>query len=664
MKKQFLLLVIIYFLSFDIFLIAEESKEIKNENLKIEDLKKEEKEKSSFDDKKSIFEMSAGENRFTLGLKNRTEAFYSRSTRLLSDSPLDQVIYPQTTIDLTAYFESAKAVKAQAVLRNKSRWGNPNSIAQTTESSIRVADAELGSHKHFLGRQIVWIKECWAEILLNKAFGLPCTTEHTWKLGLFPFELGRGISLGSAYAVSPGLIGFFNTNIIDQFAPGSLIHGTILDSKVKLYYDFYIGFLDNKSDSFDVINSKIYAQEIGRRKNPYRGFGKINYLIAGKLDWIIDSVFGGDKLIVQPYGLYNKEPEQRIEFPADAISNLGTFGIYIDYVGKKFECGCDFALNYGSQKVLAWDRNDIKVENRDGYLVSVYSHVTQGQGKDAQKALVTPENSKIVNSSQQDPSLNGKEIGNSDLYNTRNRFRSPYTNSYKGGFMFVADALYKFTDKFQIAGTVGLATGDENPNRNLNSPLDSEQDRDYGGFIGLQEVYSGKRVKSLFIIGANKLVRPLSFPDEEIAPIERFASDTPGFSNLVYVGAGLTWKPVSSSGKACTINPNVISYWQEHPTKKFNRITKKTSVEYASPYLGTEVGLWFNAELIKSLKAFIMTGVFIPGTHYKDIKGKPLNAEQLKMLDQTSDTGFKGVIPPTLSNHLAYVVNWGFEYYF
>jgi hypothetical protein len=346
MKTQSLFLFVLFAMFFNLSLAGADLPNIEAASAQSSNLvKKEEKETQGSgkldvvsptsdkkDEKKCIFEISSGDNKFSIGLKNRTEAFYGRSTKLLSGSELDQVVYPQTTIEVSVFAQTEKAVKAQVILRNKSRWGNPNSIAQTTDSPIKLVNADVGSHKHFIGRQIVWIKECWAEILLNKAFEFPTKKEHTWRMGLFPFELGRGISLGSAYAVSPGLIGFFNSNIIDQFAPGSLLHGTITEDASKLYYDFYVAVLDNKSDGFDVVNSKIYAQEIGRKNNPYRGFGKINYLIAGKLDWIVESICGNDKLIIEPYGLYNKDPEQRVEFPSDASSNLGTFGIYADYV--------------------------------------------------------------------------------------------------------------------------------------------------------------------------------------------------------------------------------------------------------------------------------------------------------------------------------------------
>ena len=38
--------------------------------------------------------------------------------------------------------------------------------------------------------------------------------------GAFPFELGRGIALGTAYAVDASDLGFYSENAIDQYAFG------------------------------------------------------------------------------------------------------------------------------------------------------------------------------------------------------------------------------------------------------------------------------------------------------------------------------------------------------------------------------------------------------------------------------------------------------------
>ena len=43
--------------------------------------------------------------------------------------------------------------------------------------------------------------------------------------------------------------------------------------------------------------------------------------------------------------------------------------------GTNFECGFDTAFNFGHQTVFGWDRNAIKLENRDGAAVIVNSQV-------------------------------------------------------------------------------------------------------------------------------------------------------------------------------------------------------------------------------------------------------------------------------------------------
>lgn len=624
-----------------------------------------EEKKSSKCDKDGLFEIASGDNKLTIGLKNRSEVIYGKSTKLLSGSPLDQVIYPQTTWELSFYAEVEKALKSQIVFRNKSRWGNPNSIAQTTDTPVKIGDSETGSHKHFIGRQIIWIKEGWGEILLNRILPVRFEYEHTLKFGLFPFELGRGISLGNAYAVSPGLLNFYTSNIIDQFAPAALLHGTLHKGRTTLNYDLYTAVLENKSDSFDAVNAKTYSQAICRKDCPYRGFGKINYIVAAKLDWIIENAFVcKDKLILQPYILYNRDPEQRVEFPSDSSSKLYTAGFYNDYTSSNFEFGCEFAFNFGAQQVLAWDRNQVDTANRDGYIANVYSKVfTDPELKE--NAWVSPENKKIVENSPVGVQYNGKEIGSSGLYNGDRRFRPAYQNSFKHGAMVVADASFRLCKDLQLTATVGFASGDENPNKTVKKGMPHERDDEYEGFIGLQEVYAGKRVKSVFLIGSNKLVRPLSFPDNEIAPIERFASDTPGFSNLIYGGGGLNWKPKTCAESQMTINPNILAYWQDEPSRKFSLVEKKSLDELASKFLGTELNIWCDVKLLKSLKAFLISGIFIPGQHYKDIKGKPINLEQLKNLDKNiNNANCDSCTPPILSDKCAFLFNFGFEYTF
>lgn len=610
----------------------------------------------------AIKDYFAAGTRFEFLLKCRNEAFYGRSLELFSPSSLDQVFYAQTVIDgiIKASFLDG-ALRSKVALRTKSRWGNPTTIARTTESDFKVTDVIIGKHKHFLGKLFIWMREGWAEIRLNDAFQLCTSREHYLKLGAFPFELGRGISLGEAYAVSPGLLGFYSNEVIDQYAFGALAHGDIIHD--KLTYDLYLAVLRNESDTFSNVTAKVFAQEIGKRENPWRGFGKINYAFASRFDWWIRNAFNSKgMLVLEPYILYNHDPEQKVNFPSDATSNLTTVGFMWDYFGSGFvEAGAEFAMNFGRQKVRPWDRNNIEIRRDpdDAHLELVYSHVLNADGS---KAAVTNKNKSVVNKSPQGIAFNDKEIGDSGLFNAVNRFRAGYKNRYKGAMAVGDAAIWILKDTLKLAGTLAWASGDENPNKDR-GPNDTS-DNDYNGFIGLQEIYSGKRVPSLFVIGPNRIPRPLSLPENLIAQQEDpFPSVTSGFTNLIYGGFGLEWTPCLWN---CSfrVRPNVLSYWQDIATKQFDIVTKSQIDALASRYLGLECNAFIDANILKNCKLYFAGGFFVPGTHFKQVKGLPLNAEQQVALDSLDKTGFVGDVPPVLGTNVAWSLNAGFEVLF
>ena len=59
-------------------------------------------------------------------------------------------------------------------------------------------------------------------------------SNHSFTVGAFPFELGRGISLGAAYAIGPGPLGFYSDGMIDQFAFGFKFSGEIVPDVLNL----------------------------------------------------------------------------------------------------------------------------------------------------------------------------------------------------------------------------------------------------------------------------------------------------------------------------------------------------------------------------------------------------------------------------------------------
>ena len=90
-------------------------------------------------------------NEFEVGLKNRDEIYYSHSTALLSPAALDQILWAQSIWDLKTKAKIADgALSSNVTIRNKYRWGSPESIASTSETPIKIGDTTIGNHLHYL----------------------------------------------------------------------------------------------------------------------------------------------------------------------------------------------------------------------------------------------------------------------------------------------------------------------------------------------------------------------------------------------------------------------------------------------------------------------------------------------------------------------------------
>lgn len=629
--------------------------------------------------KAKLFAVDSGNNHAELNVKSVTDCFYGDHYSLFSPSPLDQIFSIKTVWDMVLDVKLSNFANSRMAFRTKSNWGNENSIMTSSVDTIKVGDAVTGPHAHSIGRMMPWLREGWFDFSLNAAFGMNDQAQHRLRMGALPFALGRGIALGSAYSVTHGFLGFCASNIIDQFPFAYLMSGDIV--KKQLTYNVCLEILENFSDRFGRVNQIVYESAVGTFGpiGGERGFGKINFILASNLKWKpLDGSDGFGELIIEPYVMYNHAPEQKVEFVADASSNLGTIGLCFDYTGSAFEFGVDTAFNIGGQNVLGWDRNAVEFfVDSDGVAKNRYTYVRTGTESSGvitygPQAIQTAGAKKVVNDNRivRGVAVNGELIGTDTLgvsyYNDINRFRAGYKNSYKG-MMLVADAAYNLrADKsFKLVATAAWASGDESPNRDLNNPKDAEVDGDYQGYIGLQEVYAGKRVRSLFVIGNNPIARPASAPAYSGSGVPTtkqvgFASEVSGFTNLVILGGGIDCD-TELMGKDLRINSSVISYWQDKATKAFDIYTQQNLDRYANKHLGVEVNAMVRIALLKDLSGFFMGGVFIPGKHYDDIKGTPINRAQKAALNRLNDSGFPESDVPVIGTSTALVLNWGLE---
>lgn len=610
----------------------------------------------------------------------KPEAFVGKNfTFLNNNNPQDKIFYFRHTNDWFFDLVYGKEKFGRPVaefktsVRNRAVWGSPSTIANTLPSSIKGGGVEFGEHSHAFPRLFFWMREAWLQVSLPEFLHLGLENNHSFTIGAFPFELGRGISLGAAYALGPGPLGFYSDGMIDQYAFGLKFSGEIVPD--VLNYDVYGSILQSRSNSLSETAKPIYKNEIGRRDDPARGFGKDNYLIASRLLWTaMDNSYG--KVVIEPYGMYNNDPEQRIEFDGDASSKLGTFGIGAEYLGSRFECGIDVAKNVGSQFVKPWDRNRIVLENVNGQIAAVNNNILMVSNNqfNGLKAPDVPksQSQKIIGQSSDtgSASQNGQVIPGSqnigtigyatdiiELKNSDRRFRTGpngdgYYNKYKG-WMAVGDASYWVYRKvFQVAVTAGYASGDQDPNFDV-------IDGDFKGFIGLQEAYSGKRVKSVFLLGTvGKAKRPGTAPENPLSNKD-YASCCSGFTNLAFVGSGCTWKPTCET--RFVFNPNVFAYWEPSPGKKYDPVLQMNSAQDASKFLGVELNAFLSYYPFASLKCFAIGSMFLPGQHFKDIKGKPLDENQKRALAKYKNS-FDTL--PNIGDDIAYTFNIGMEFAF
>lgn len=567
----------------------------------------------------------------------------------------DTNFFARHTLDVSGTYKNS-GITFKGTVRNKSPWGSEDGIAKTTSSTFKMNEVVVGEHTHALPRNIFWLRELYAEIDLSKVAAIPVELLHTVKFGSFSYQLGRGIALGDAFAVGSESLGFYSDSAVDRFAYGLLISDELIQN--KLNHEFYVALLQNKAGSLSDINAKILGQEYGRLQTPARGFGSVHFLVSGALKWRVFEDIQANKLELQPYWLVTHEPEQNVEYPADAKMLLGTIGFASEMNFNEFEFGFDCAINLGQQQVKGWDRNAIIFESRDGVPTAVNSHVFAGTPTaDTSQRLVYVTGSatqKAVDQAFRSVKQNGLEItgvadgltSQSSVFNGTNRFRDPYVNIFNG-YMAIADASYWFANKtVRFSGMAAIASGDDFPNFN---PIDGN----YSGFVGIQELYAGDRVKSAFLLGgAGKMKRPFSKPTFDEAPDKFQTAAVSGFSNLMALGTSVLWKPVNND-HLIKVQPNIISFWQHYPTGN------------ARPYLGTELNLFVHYGMLENLEFFTTGSLFIPGSFYTDRKDAAyLNQEQLDVADQQDVTGFTADAVKGLNDNIALTLNMGLKFTF
>lgn len=567
-------------------------------------------------------------NEFLFYSKFRPSLFYGRNLNLLNNAiKQDQVFYLNHFLDVVGEYHYGfnyggyDIIQAKMGLRNEGIWGNENSILATTQESITRLEIKGLQHSHYIPRFIFWIRELWVELCLNNIFDWCRDRLQSIMFGAFPFSVGRGISLGIAYQLAPEPFGLFSRVSVNQYAFGIKLTGQL---NQQLSYDLYWAILNNKAGLFRDTNAPIRSNEYGRRFSPQRGFGVLDYAIAGRFVWnpILEENY---KVIVEPYFVFNDDRELREEFLGDSRWILMTPGLAAEFEYKWFEFGFDASFNMGHEYVKGIDRNVITEQNRCGVPTIVNSYVNQINPETIARcnAIAVSENQTIIESSCQSSCYNDQIIGTTEcggqLINSASRFRDPYTVSFKGRMAVFDMGFYLRKPDYKLCIGAGYASGDDSPAQVIQP---GQKRIDYNGFISLQDEYTGGRLKSAFLLaGAGNIPRAYEIPRDQSLDLLPTAIDY--FTNIIYTGANLIINLPESRHKWKMI-PNFFSFWQAHA----GSITTANASIVPHKHLGFELNLMAEATILPDMYFFGVMALFLPGKHYRDVSNIQLTAAQ------------------------------------
>lgn len=619
-----------------------------------EDLQKSVKLSSATAGTKPKISIKKGDYELTLDGALKIENYFDDNSYMLNKNIPDENEYFKETVDLNFDFSYGEekygfeAVEAYLAIRHKGIWGKTLSFADrdsgvSTPSEIKLDETMFGGHSHYTSRAVLWFREAWLKVALNPIFGSKSGNYlQQLQLGWFPFQLGRGIALGSGYGFNEQFLGIYSYGGEDKSAPGIDLFGEVV--KDTLWYSLYYAKFEETGKSLSDELKPIKYNYQGRKNSPWRGVAKNNELVAAQLKWVAlnDDKFG--KLDIEPYVMCDFASDQWVEVYPDTNTTLGAYGLGVEHVYHDFEWGSEVAFNFGSERLKSIDRNASKIgRDDDGYLYENYSHIYSDKtGTDPKKWVKARVNaaSKKAYAVDFGPGTgndNNKTIPGYPAYtNADDRFRSAYKNEFKG-WMAVMDAAYNLRKwNLKLALSWSYASGDVDPHRD-------PKNKNYNGFIGLHEGYYGKRVPSIFIMDQRFLMRPLALAYPQTSTTIDAETDI-SFTNIQMYGAGLTWVPKYSENRTVSINPNVIGFWATKSSHKIDYVVgadnKKVAIvspNMARDYMGTELNIWIKSEILKDLTLFGKLAAFFPGGYFQDIKGIPLDNDYFNKLAIPAD---------------------------
>ncbi|MBP7854401.1 hypothetical protein KAZ82_00515, partial [Candidatus Babeliales bacterium] len=469
-------------------------------------------------------------------------------------------------------------------------------------------------------RHLLWAREIWGKIMLS---GNIKEHNHYLQAGLIPYEIGRAISLGAAYQTI-GFLGFTPTYSISEYAPGVVLS---FNPKPSSIINFYIAVTDTNQDNITNIFEEIHTQEIDTNCK-IRGVDATSYIAAIDARITLRDV-KNHTVMIEPYVLFYEGVNKKLELANDIDADLSTAGVCVEADFGRVNWGFECAKNFGKAFVKALDRNSY------GFTTNVYADAVVEFTKvynmdpanpNAQLAYATYPNIGYVDASTKSASENGKQIG-PDLWNAYDRFR-PAQNFGLSGYYFIADAEFDYIPKsLKGAFGVGYFSGSPRKRVDLNAAsFEACMNQSYAGFIPLQSIYSGKRIRHFVMLNQGVPRYTIQSPQQSVVinATTPLSLDTMNATtNLVFAGTRVAYTPNKFKKNKVLFAPNLIAYWAADTSyvSDENLPVNSPFLKELDNYLGTEINMEFSFEFYNDLKFLGYAGILFPGTYYKQIAG-------------------------------------------
>jgi hypothetical protein len=305
----------------------------------------------------------------------------------------------------------------------------------------------------------------------------------------------------------------------------------------------------------------------------------------------------------------------------------------IDWQSKNFCFNLEFAINKGGLFIYGRDKNNLEVGEIDAGGIQLISNTKVIEDYDGivDDAVANEVNQKIIENSPQGAEFNGTIINEKDprLANKFTRFQDPKKINYQGAMGVFDFAYWCIEDEFVLATTMGFATGGgfEVETYPLfkgitGDKLSVDNCGNYGGFISLQELYTGLWVQSAFGAGG-PFKRPSLFSNTDGLDLNKTLFFKELFTDFKFFGISANLFPSVES----SLSINILNYWSfctpnevfipDDYTKILLGLADRQKT--LPRELGIEIFILGKYKFIEEFTGFLAYAIFFPGDRFADL---------------------------------------------